>query len=194
MSKPKYNYYSKEELINFVLNNSSIENILKKMGYYQTKDSRIIKAFRKYLDSLNIQNNFLKDYDELIKCNSCGLKKTQEHFYFSKGKLSQRTCKECVQKKQREKYHLKQEEINEFKKNHPCKKCGCSKFYLIEFHHINPEEKEYTIAENTNAKFETLLKEINKCIPLCANCHREFHYLEKEKGITIEQYLNGAVE
>lgn len=33
------------------------------------------------------------------------------------------------------------------------------------------------------------LEEIEKCIPLCANCHREFHYLEKENNITIDEYL-----
>ena len=69
-------------------------------------------------------------------------------------------------------------------------KCGCNKFYLIDFHHINPSEKEYNISDNSHAKFETLLKEIEKCIPLCSNCHREFHYLNEHNGITLEQYLH----
>lgn len=30
--------------------------------------------------------------------------------------------------------------------------------------------------------------EIDKCVCLCANCHREFHYLEKQ-GLTLEDYL-----
>ena len=68
-----------------------------------------------------------------------------------------------------------------------------NKHYLIDFHHINPAEKNFTISENSHAKFEILLKEIEKCIPLCANCHREFHYLEKEQGITLNEYLNGAM-
>ena len=75
-----------------------------------------------------------------------------------------------------------------------CKKCGCSKHYLIDFHHINPAEKDFSISENSHAKFETLLKEIEKCIPLCSNCHREFHYFEKTQGITLIDYLNGGME
>ena len=43
-------------------------------------------------------------------------------------------------------------------------KCGCSKFYLIDFHHINPAEKDYAISENSHAKFDTLMKEIQKCV------------------------------
>lgn len=39
------------------------------------------------------------------------------------------------------------------------------------------------------SSLDTTLNEIQKCILLCSNCHREFHYFEKENGITIEEYL-----
>jgi predicted HNH restriction endonuclease len=32
-------------------------------------------------------------------------------------------------------------------------------------------------------------EELKKCIPICSNCHREFHYLEKQNNITIKEYL-----
>ena len=38
---------------------------------------------------------------------------------------------------------------------------------------------------------EILLNEINKCISLCANCHREFHYLNSLNNLKLEDYLNG---
>ena len=40
-----------------------------------------------------------------------------------------------------------------------------------------------------HSSLQDALVEINKCIPLCANCHREFHYLNRETGITLEEYL-----
>jgi predicted HNH restriction endonuclease len=29
-------------------------------------------------------------------------------------------------------------------------------------------------------------EELKKCIPLCSNCHRDFHFLEKKTGISIK--------
>jgi len=36
---------------------------------------------------------------------------------------------------------------------------------------------------------ERALSEIDKCVCLCANYHRVFHFLEKEEGITIDEFL-----
>ena len=194
VAKSKYLSYSKTELENYVQNYSSIEDILVAMGYSQTRDSRIISNIRSYFDKLEIAHDHIKDTSEFIECNCCKQKKSELEFYFSNGKLVQKVCKSCVRKNEREKYHSKQEKLIELKKTMPCKKCGCQKHYLIDFHHIDPAEKNFTISKNPHAKFETLLKEIEKCIPLCSNCHREFHYLEKEQGITLIEYLNGGME
>ena len=35
-----------------------------------------------------------------------------------------------------------------------------------------------------------LKEELKKCIPICSNCHREFHYQEKLNKITIQEYIN----
>ena len=40
-----------------------------------------------------------------------------------------------------------------------------------------------------SASLENLQKEIKKCVLLCANSHREFHFLEKEQNITFNEYL-----
>ena len=57
-----------------------------------------------------------------------------------------------------------------------CQICGYDKCQsALEFHHINPEEKEFTLGYNTNTSFAKAKEEIKKCILVCANCHREIH-------------------
>ena len=59
-----------------------------------------------------------------------------------------------------------------------CVKCGYNKnISALEFHHIDETLKEFTIDRRTlsNSSMETILKEAEKCILLCANCHREHH-------------------
>ena len=66
-----------------------------------------------------------------------------------------------------------------------CAKCGYDKcFAAIDFHHIHPNTKTYNVGElfhhrafNEKNK-RILLEELKKCIPLCANCHRELHFGE----------------
>lgn len=59
-----------------------------------------------------------------------------------------------------------------------CEKCGYDKnMAALEFHHINPDEKEFQIDMRhfSNNSLEKLQTELDKCILLCANCHREEH-------------------
>lgn len=59
-----------------------------------------------------------------------------------------------------------------------CEKCGYNKIEdVLEFHHKNPEEKTMSLSEKSNStEWEKFLKETEKCMLLCANCHREIHY------------------
>lgn len=59
-----------------------------------------------------------------------------------------------------------------------CSKCGYNKnLAALEFHHVNPESKEFQIdiRRLSNTSMDKLQEEIHKCILLCANCHREEH-------------------
>ena len=55
----------------------------------------------------------------------------------------------------------------------------CNKEYpheCMDLHHIDPESKISGIAELMRiASYKTLKEEIDKCAPLCANCHRLLH-------------------
>ena len=75
-------------------------------------------------------------------------------------------------------------------KSKGCAKCGELRTHVLDLHHVDPEGKINTIAHMIkSASEETLIQELNKCIVLCANCHRDFHYQEKLNNITIQDYI-----
>lgn len=77
----------------------------------------------------------------------------------------------------------------------PCAKCGESRKYVIDFHHIDPAKKQYGIGWGIKARGrKSLKKEIEKCICLCRNCHTEFHYLYGEMPADPEKDLKAYLE
>lgn len=61
-----------------------------------------------------------------------------------------------------------------------CEKCGYNKCVrALEFHHLDPSEKDFTIS-GKSWSFERLKDEVDKCILVCSNCHNEIHYNEIE--------------
>ena len=57
-----------------------------------------------------------------------------------------------------------------------CIKCWYNKcLRALNFHHRNPEKKQYTIWEILDHHKNKLKKELNKCDLLCSNCHMEEH-------------------
>lgn len=73
------------------------------------------------------------------------------------------------------------EELVEYKGGR-CEICGYNKcIEALEFHHLNREEKDFTISSYSNLSIDKLKKEVDKCILVCANCHREIHHKENEE-------------
>ncbi len=58
-----------------------------------------------------------------------------------------------------------------------CCICGYNKYFgALEFHHLDPSEKDFSISTSgTTRSWERIKSELNKCICVCANCHREIH-------------------
>jgi hypothetical protein len=57
-----------------------------------------------------------------------------------------------------------------------CQKCGYDKFYgALEFHHLDPSEKDGDWHKLRLKSWDKIKYELDKCILLCANCHREAH-------------------
>ena len=68
-----------------------------------------------------------------------------------------------------------------------CQKCGYDKYQnVLDFHHIDPLNKKYSIGEINN-DFAMLLKEVKKCQLLCTRCHREIHYEQSNTIAFIEK-------
>ena len=62
-------------------------------------------------------------------------------------------------------------------KGNQCNYCGYNKCEeALEFHHINPEEKDFSISDrDIKLDWKAIQKELDKCILVCSNCHREIH-------------------
>lgn len=130
---------------------------------------------------------------ETKKCSKCGRELPLNQFNWrNKSKGTRRAdCKECHSGYMKNHYQEKKQLIQELKEKDKCAKCGETRGYVLDYHHVNPEEKEDTIARMTsnNYRLDKVMSEIQKCICLCSNCHREFHHFESLNGITIEEYL-----
>jgi len=70
--------------------------------------------------------------------------------------------------------------IKEYKRTHPCVKCGFDHPAALQFHHRNPEEKLFNVANaaGKGKSLEVIQAEVAKCDILCANCHMILEYGE----------------
>ena len=60
-----------------------------------------------------------------------------------------------------------------------CEKCSYNRcISALEFHHIDPTKKDFGIGDGSSRKWDSLKIELDKCLMLCANCHREIHHKE----------------
>lgn len=70
-----------------------------------------------------------------------------------------------------------------------CSICGyCKNINALDFHHLDPTKKDISIADLRKVNTEDMHKELNKCILLCSNCHREEH--SKQHLINLRKYLS----
>ncbi len=127
-------------------------------------------------------------------CRVCKEKKNLCFFSQNKRKNDNLNdeCKECQKAYFKEYYknnkekHIKRVDKTEkysryllwkYKLEKGCCKCGYNKCpNALHFHHKDPSIKEYTISQNYHLDWNILLKEIEKCEVICANCHAEEHF------------------
>lgn len=111
-------------------------------------------------------------------CSKCNLRlpDNKEYFYMNKQrkKLSYSECKECFKKRINERARAQKEFMLAYKGS-KCVICSYNNCKgALEFHHKDPSGKEFKLS-NTYVSKENLIRELDKCVLLCSNCHRETH-------------------
>ena len=104
-----------------------------------------------------------------ITCSDCG----KEYTYSRSDRkgATRLTCNSCTVKRKRK--QLKQMAVEY--KGGKCSICGYDRSVeALEFHHIDPSQKTFGIAAKgyTNG-WDKMKAELDKCVPLCSNCHKE---------------------
>lgn len=81
----------------------------------------------------------------------------------------------------RDRYQSINEWWNQYKSTLSCEQCGESHPGCLDFHHLDPEVKEGNLSEAVANGWgkDRILAEVDKCMVLCANCHRKLHWTEK---------------
>lgn len=61
-----------------------------------------------------------------------------------------------------------------------CCKCGYNKcIHALEFHHLERSKKKFGLSgKGLTRSWKKIKKELDKCILVCSNCHKEIEYGE----------------
>lgn len=89
-----------------------------------------------------------------------------QYYYYNKEKRNgekKERCRKLV------------EWITEIKRDSGCSICDEIEPVALDFHHINPDEKDGSVGMMASQGYgrDKLEEEIEKCVVLCANCHRK---------------------
>lgn len=122
-------------------------------------------------------------------CNKCKIEKEESCFPFKDKKKGKRStiCSEC-QKEYKKAYYYRNKESHYERNKITVKKlqtyasvrkdvcivCGEREKICLDWHHLR--DKDLEIAKIcTKGSLIRLKKELQKCVVLCANCHRKLH-------------------
>ena len=120
---------------------------------------------------------------DIMECFYCGKEFTLNG---KQGGQNRIFCYDCLpnglerQERNNARRQLFHKKADEEKRQLGCSKCGYNKYGgVLEWHHINPTEKDYNPSnlwkDATLNSWKLYKVETEKCILLCANCHREWH-------------------
>lgn len=136
-------------------------------GKHNTKRIHVLvetKVCFKCKETYSVSDFYRKDYGYTTYCKKCHNNLCVERFRDFK--------KRCV-----------------LHKGGKCEKCRYDKcIAALEFHHLDPTQKDFTISDVKKkvANWQLVVKELDKCIMVCANCHREIHEEINTPGAVVD--------
>lgn len=102
------------------------------------------------------------------QCRSCMKNNDKKYYKKNKRKLIDRYAKQARERAARF-YDL-------FKVKAHCTTCAEKDPCCLELHHIDPKEKDFTIADAVRGHaWPRIVEEMEKCAVLCRNCHTKVH-------------------
>lgn len=150
----------------------STYQISKELGKGQTTIGYWLNKYK-----LSTKRKLSNEDTENKFCSRCGQIKDRGEFYKRRGKEGASVyCKPCTTEQTLERMRLFKQKCIEYKGG-KCERCGYNKYNgALDFHHIDPGKKDFGIANMRSYSFDDKVKnELDKCILVCANCHREIH-------------------
>ena len=110
-------------------------------------------------------------------CSRCEQEKNLKEFYGRRVNQFHSWCKVCLHETTLERQRNFKKLAVEYKGG-SCEDCGTIDHQAIyDFHHMNPDEKDFNISKVRATSWSKKIEnELDKCLLLCANCHRKRHY------------------
>lgn len=163
----------------YCVEGKSQRQIAKDMKLSQTTVKYYIKKYSIEKNESNL-SKFELSKDEK-QCPRCKSTKKLSEFYFQsykKGRNSRHGswCKDCMSKQVIDRQQRYKQEAIQYKGG-KCIMCGYKTYQgALEFHHIDPTQKDFEISKfSKHTLSDESKKELDKCLLLCSNCHREEH-------------------
>lgn len=152
---------------------------------------RLEKSFDEFYDKkrskVRVDGTIHHWMGKYSKCKSCTNSVNMENSskYEDYYKNYRKDNRDRISAKSKEWYiktHLEWIKIIQTMVDLKCRDCGYNKhFAALDFHHVDPREKENTIHSimksgcATPERVSAMQEELDKCVVLCASCHRVEH-------------------
>ena len=167
----------KQKLLDNIQIGLSISDISKKENKSKTTIAYWLNKHGLKTKNISFKDKGLVDYGEFRFCPRCKNDVELDLFYDRRGKKHGSVyCKSCTSEQTIERQQLLKSKCVEYKGG-KCICCGYNKCNsALEFHHLDEKEKDFNISDLKTSVFTTIISdELDKCVLVCANCHREIH-------------------